>query len=42
MMYKWDATDALQLIEKVKISVFQGVPTMTRDIMHSEKFRETD
>ena len=42
MMYKWDATDALQLIEKEKISVFHGVPTMTWEIMQSEKFRETD
>ena len=42
MMYKWDATDALQLIEKEKISVFHGVPTMTWEIMQSEKFGETD
>ena len=42
MMYKWDATDALHLIEKEKISIFHGVPTMTWEIMQSENFTTTD
>lgn len=42
MMYKWDVSDALELIEKEKITVFHGVPTMTWEIMQSEKFSKTD
>ena len=42
MMYKWDVLDALSLIEKEKISIFHGVPTMTWEIMQSEKFKSTD
>jgi acyl-CoA synthetase (AMP-forming)/AMP-acid ligase II len=42
MMYKWDAGKALELIEKEKISVFHGVPTMAWELMHEEKFAETD
>ena len=42
MMYKWDVNDALELIEKEKITVFHGVPTMTWEIMQSKKFSKTD
>ena len=42
MMYKWDATVALQLIEKERISVFHGVPTMTWELMQAEQFAHTD
>ena len=42
MMYKWDVLDALSLIEQEKISTFHGVPTMTWEIMQSEKFKSTD
>ena len=42
MMYKWDVDDALTLIEKERISVFHGVPTMTWEIMQSERFSATD
>ena len=42
MMYKWDAEKALELLEQERISVFHGVPTMTWEIMQSEKFNETD
>ena len=42
MMYKWDVSDALELIEKEKITVFHGVPTMTWEIMQSKKFSKTD
>lgn len=42
MMYKWDPDQALELIEAERISVFHGVPTMTWELMHSERFAETD
>ena len=42
MMYKWDAEQALELIERERISIFHGVPTMTWEIMHSSKFASTD
>jgi len=42
MMYKWDVSEALALIEKEKITVFHGVPTMTWEIMQSEEFSKTD
>lgn len=42
MMYKWDAEIALQLIEKERISVFHGVPTMTWELMHASSFGNTD
>ena len=42
MMYKWDPEKALELIEKERISVFHGVPTMTWEIMQSPKFSSTD
>lgn len=42
MMYKWNAEKALELIEKERISVLHGVPTMTWEVMHSDKFASTD
>ena len=42
MMYKWNAEIALELIEKERISIFHGVPTMTWEIMQSPHFAETD
>ena len=42
MMYKWDPDVALQLIEQERISVFHGVPTMAWELMHADKFAETD
>ncbi|NQV69723.1 MAG: acyl--CoA ligase [Pseudohongiella sp.] len=42
MMYKWDAEKALQLVETERISIFHGVPTMTWEIMQSDKFDSTD
>jgi len=42
MMYKWDTNVALQLIEQERISVFHGVPTMTWELMHAERFANTD
>jgi acyl-CoA synthetase (AMP-forming)/AMP-acid ligase II len=38
IMPKWDATEALRLIEKEKITYFVGVPTMSLEIMnHPER-----
>jgi long-chain acyl-CoA synthetase len=34
LMPKWDATEALRLIEKEKITYFVGVPTMSLEIMN--------
>jgi acyl-CoA synthetase (AMP-forming)/AMP-acid ligase II len=34
MMPKWDATEALRLIEKERITYFVGVPTMSLEIMN--------
>ena len=42
MMYKWDPEVALQLIERERISIFHGVPTMTWEIMMAENFERTD
>ena len=42
MMYKWDPEVALELIEKERISVFHGVPTMTWELMESPDFDQTD
>jgi len=42
MMYKWDPQVALQLIERERISVFHGVPTMTWELMESPEFDNTD
>jgi long-chain acyl-CoA synthetase len=39
-MYKWDAGDALDLIEKEKISRFTGVPTMVSDMLNHPNFTE--
>lgn len=42
MMYKWNAEKALELIEKERLSVLHGVPTMTWEVMHSPMFEKTD
>lgn len=42
MMFKWNAEQALELIEKERISVLHGVPTMAWEVMQSEKFESTD
>lgn len=40
--YKWDAGEALRLIEKEKITNFSGVPIMTREIFDHPNFATTD
>ncbi len=42
MMYKWDATKALQLIEQEKITGFAGVPTMGQDLIEHPDFNKYD
>jgi long-chain acyl-CoA synthetase len=42
MMYKWNAEKALELIEKERLSVLHGVPTMTWEVMSSPMFDKTD
>lgn len=43
LMYKWDAAEALRLIEQERITTFGAVPMMTREIvMHPDfEFRDT-
>ncbi|MEM8496701.1 MAG: class I adenylate-forming enzyme family protein [Pseudomonadota bacterium] len=40
--YKWDAGEALSLIEAEKITNFSGVPIMTREIFDHPNFANTD
>lgn len=42
MMYKWNPEQALDLVEKERISVLHGVPTMTWEVMNSPRFDKTD
>ena len=42
IMHKWDAKKALQLIEKERITIFSGVPTMARQLLESPQFEKTD
>jgi acyl-CoA synthetase (AMP-forming)/AMP-acid ligase II len=40
IMPKWDATEALRLIEKEKVTYFVGVPTMSLELMnHSDRHK---
>jgi long-chain acyl-CoA synthetase len=41
-MYKWDAEEALRLIEAERIGALQGVPTMAWEVMRSPKLRSYD
>jgi len=42
LMYKWNAEQALELIEREKVSSFTGVPTMTMDMLASPDFATRD
>jgi long-chain acyl-CoA synthetase len=42
LMYKWDPTTALQLIEREKVSSMSGVPTMAREIITHPDFARYD
>jgi acyl-CoA synthetase (AMP-forming)/AMP-acid ligase II len=41
-MYKWDAGEALRIIEEEKITNFSGVPTMSREIINHPDFARRD
>ncbi len=41
-MYRWDAGEALRLIEKEKITSVSGVPTMSREILAHPDFHKFD
>lgn len=42
LMYKWDAGEALNLIEKYGITGVSGVPIMAREIINHPDFAKTD
>ncbi|MEP5762970.1 MAG: class I adenylate-forming enzyme family protein [Halieaceae bacterium] len=41
-MYKWDAGEALRLIEEEKVTTFTGVPVMSREIINHPDFAHRD
>ena len=41
-MYKWDAGDALKLIERERVTNFSGVPVMARELISHPDFDKTD
>ena len=41
-MYKWDAGEALRIIEQEKITAFTGVPVMSREIIKHPDFARRD
>lgn len=41
-MYKWDAAEALKLIEREKITTFSAVPMMAREVLMHPDFETTD
>lgn len=42
LMYRWDAGEALRLIEQEKVSAMSGVPTMARELINHPDFATTD
>lgn len=42
LMYKWDAQEALRLIETERVTAFTGVPTMTWEMLQSPDFDRYD
>ena len=42
LMRKWDATRALELIERERVTVFGGVPTMAWQVVTSPRFGDFD
>lgn len=41
-LYKWDPAEALRIIEKEKITVFSGVPTMSRELISHPDYAKYD
>ena len=42
LMYKWEAGEALRLIEQERVTSMSGVPTMARELIHHPDFRQRD
>lgn len=42
LMYKWDAGEALRIIEREKITAMSGVPVMAREVITHPDFARTD
>ncbi len=42
MMYRWDAAEALRLIEREGVTVFTGVPSMSREMLQHPDWESTD
>ncbi len=42
LMYRWDAATALRLIETERVSVFTGVPSMSREMLQHPDWERTD
>lgn len=41
-MYKWDATEALRLIEQERVTAFSAVPMMSRELLNHPDFAKYD
>ncbi len=42
LMYKWNATEALRIIEREKVDSFTGVPMMSRELVEHPEFESRD
>ncbi|MEM9254746.1 MAG: class I adenylate-forming enzyme family protein [Pseudomonadota bacterium] len=42
LMYKWDAGEALRLVEREKITMVSGVPVMSREMLAHPDYETTD
>ncbi|KCZ52615.1 AMP-dependent synthetase [Hyphomonas beringensis] len=42
LMYRWDAGEALKLIERESITAISGVPVMARELINHPDFEKTD
>ena len=42
LMYRWDTAEALRLIEREEVTVFTGVPTMSRELLQHPDWGRTD
>ncbi|MEM5516885.1 class I adenylate-forming enzyme family protein [Henriciella sp. AS95] len=42
LMYRWDAGEALRIIEREKITSMSGVPVMAREVINHPDFDKTD
>ena len=41
-MYKWDVDEALKIIERERVTSFNGVPTMSYELVKSDKLKDYD